>query len=178
MARSLVDHHLDSEAYYTDADLILALDHKGRLNSEDLLKLMQVQRAQRYRRIKKLKGIGLIEQRQDPYSPSNKRRRIMVVITSLGKRVAFVLKQHEEFNNWKFKMPKRAVGRPKTYKPKVPADVTLPTRRSIYDVLEEDDSQYLDDENGDETTEEDFDDDAKFEMESFLKELEDTTKDE
>jgi len=178
MARSLIDHHLDSGAYYTDADLILAIDHKGRLNSEDLLKLMQVQRAQRYRKIKKLKGWDLIEQKQDPYSPPNKRRRFIVVLTSLGKRVAIVLKRHKEFDNWKFKMPTRPVGRPKTYKPKLPVGVSLPTRTSIYDILEEeDDSEYLDDEKENETTDEDFDDDAEFEMESFLKELEATTKD-
>lgn len=178
MARSLVDHHLDSGAYYTDADLVLAIDHKGRLNSEDLLKLMQVQRAQRYRRIKKLVAFGLIEQKPDPYSPSNKRRRTIVVLTHLGLRVAIVLKRHKEFENWKFKMPTRPVGRPKVVRPKLPIGVSVPTRKSIYDILEEDDSQYLDDENNDETTEEDFDDDAKFEMETFLKQLKDKTKDE
>lgn len=179
MARSLIDHHLDSEAYYTDADLILALDHKHRLNSEELVKLMQVRRAQKYRRIKKLVGLGLVEQKQDPYSPPSKRRRQIVVLTSLGKRVAIVLKRHDHFKTWKFKMPTRPIGRPKkTYKPKKVQDVKVPARRSIYDILqEEDDSVYLDDENGDEPTDEDFDDDAKFEMESFLEELKKSTKD-
>lgn len=177
MARSLIDHHLDSGAYYTDADLILAIEHKGRLNSEDLLKLMQVQRAQRYRRIKKLKAYGLIEQKQDPYSPSDKRRRLIVVLTDLGKRVVIVLKRHKEFERWTFKMPTRPVGRPKVHKPKLPVGVSIPTRKSIYDILEDDDSDYLDDEN-EETTEEDFDESAEFEMDDFLKELEESTKDE
>lgn len=178
MARSLIDHHLDSEAYYTDADLILALDHKGRLNSEDLLKLMQVQRAQRYRRLKRLKVYGLIEQKQDPYSPQSKRRRLIVILTDLGKRVAIILKGHKELENWKFKMPTRPVGRPRVYRPKILAEVSIPTRKSIYDILEDDDSEYLDDENGDEATDEDFDDDAKFEMEEFLEDLKKSTKDE
>lgn len=178
MARSLIDHHLDSGAYYTDADVILAIDHKGRLNSEDLLKLMQVQRAQRYRRIKKLRAYGLIEQKQDPYSPSDKRRRLIVVLTDLGKRVVIALKRHKDFQDWKFKMPTRPVGRPKVQRPKIPVGVSTPTRKSIYDILEDDDSDYLDDENGDETTEEDFDDDAEFEMDDFLKDLEESTKDE
>ena len=175
MARSLVDHHLDSPAYYTDADLILAIDHKTRLNSEDLLKLMQVRRAQRYRRLKKLKAFGLIDQRQNPFSIPGKRRSTIVVLTDLGKRVAMVLKRHETMKNWKFKIPARYIEKDVPIPKLIVSDI--PTRKSIYDILEEDDSKYLDDEVDEETTDEDFDDDAKFEMESFLKELKRQTKD-
>jgi DNA-binding MarR family transcriptional regulator len=175
VARSLVDNHLDSGAYYTDADLILAIDHKNRLNSEDLLRLMQVRRAQRYRRLKTLKAYGLIDQRPDPYSPVTKRRRTIVVLTDLGKRVAIILKQHDIMKNWRFKIPARYIEKEP---PKIKTPVgERPTRTSIYDILEDDDSQYLDDENGEDATDEDFDDDAKFEMEDFLKQLKQTTKD-
>ena len=175
MARSLVDHHLDSPAYYTDADLVLALDHKTRLNSDDLLKLMQVRRAQRYRRLKRLKAYGLIDQRQNPYSMPGKRRSTIVVLTDLGKRVAVILKRHDSMKNWRFKIPARYIEKEVPVPTIVVSD--KPTRKSIYDILDEDDSQYLDDEDSDDTTDEDFDDDAKFEMEDFLKELKRTTKD-
>jgi len=171
----LIDNDRESDVIFSDAKIILSLYRKKDLSLNELLRLMQVRRAQRYRRLKKLEDREFIEQYLDPDPEDGlRKRKTFARLTGLGKRVARVLNEHEYFKDFRVIVPKEHITptpyrKPVYIEPESEPEIQFPSRESIFEAIDDAD-EFIDDE--EESDDEEFIEEVEvFKIEDFIESL-------